>query len=254
MRWPRPIIGLLIVANILADLCFWLINPFGPQSRGPEWVGVIFLALVLSQASLLAVWVAIGRSSLPIRVLIAATGIAVLYMGLLPQRSPSDGDPIILLFVEQMAVIAIPLAILLAADFRLRLTDDLAATKVNSRKSPLQFSIFNILQWTAAAAIAVAVSTHLIIPSRAGLVVTLFAAAVGIPVPLLVWSALSTTTPSWKLVAAAAVAGSAGLALATWLPRDSTPVLSMCFVQFMFVGAALYVARLSGFRFARGTP
>ena len=85
MRRPQLIIGLLIAAMALLDACTWIGR--SGHSNFVEWPTMILPCLALSQASLTAVWIGIGRIKWVLRGVVGT-----LLLGAITAMLWQDGD------------------------------------------------------------------------------------------------------------------------------------------------------------------
>ncbi len=64
MRRPNLLIGSFLLTIILVDLT---VVAFRPEMHGPGWCGALLWGLYLSQVSLTAIWLGLGRPAAPLR-------------------------------------------------------------------------------------------------------------------------------------------------------------------------------------------
>ncbi len=151
MRGSRLLIGLLVLATVLVDFCVLAIaedRPFPHPSLILAW------ALQLSQVSLMAVWLALGRTTGPLR-LIGAVVVAAIWSWALA-RLPAAPQPAswAVLLAAQTVVVSVPL--LVGRWLGLGLVDGSSAPEAeDSAAEPkrLQFSIAYLLGWMTALAV-----------------------------------------------------------------------------------------------------
>jgi hypothetical protein len=68
MRRPQLLIGLFVLATILADV---VAVAFRPEMHEAGWSGALLWALYLSQVSLMAMWLGLGQTAAPLRIVAA---------------------------------------------------------------------------------------------------------------------------------------------------------------------------------------
>jgi hypothetical protein len=251
MKLPFPVIGLMVAASVLLDLCFWTA---AKQARWPAMNTVVFFALSFSQISLVAAWAAIGRTSIYIRVMVAALIITLL--GSAIAEIPSGPEKATAFWViTQTLCTMLPLACLRFAGFSLRcLRTNPGASK---RLKPWQLSIKDLLQITTAAAVLVSIAI-LAFPKNLDfdgfwLLIICVAAVFSISTPAFVFSLLTTGSMKIRLGAASLFAFVNSFIPSLLIGRGTQPAefLTMYFLTQAWVIATLVCIRLAGYRFSR---
>jgi hypothetical protein len=140
--------GLVLVHLLLYPLILWSVtetsdwDPLGWTATWPEFFRRVLFALAVSQAAVVALWIALGRRGTPWRVALAAVATALYLWCLI-------GTVIwVILTIQEMGLIV---ALLLCA----RLTG-LELTRLGQQSAPsprFQFSVRDVLAWTTALAV-----------------------------------------------------------------------------------------------------
>jgi hypothetical protein len=248
MRRPHLIIGLLVAAMALLDACTWIGRSGHPNFV--EWPTMILPCLALSQASLTAVWIGLGRSRWAVRGVVGT-----LLLGAIAAMFWQDGEPfkddITIIAIQSLLIIA-SLVVLRWSGFRLvNLPYDDDLVRSQAKPMPWQFSVANILQLTAAVAVVSAVLTQIVGWSSNLLLFLIFAAAFAVPVPVLAWAILTTGRLSLRIAIAVMVAGTAAGSWFFWWPWAAVSLAVFCISQFALISLALVAVRISGYRFVR---
>ena len=248
MRRPQLIIGLLVAALALLDACTWI----GRSGRSTfvEWPTMILPCLALSQVSLTAVWIGLGRSQWALR-----GAVGSLLLGALTAMFWQDGDS----FKDDLTVVALQSLMIVASLIVLRwcgfrvvnLSDADGFDRSPTKQKPWQFSLANILQLTAAVAVVTAVLTQIIGWSGNLLLLVIFAATFAVPVPVLAWAILAARSLGLRAAIAVAVAGIAAGSWLCWWPWEEASVAGFCIGQFVLISLALIAVRISRYRFVR---
>jgi hypothetical protein len=247
MRHPRRLIGLFLLATVLADLAALVavqIDTASPRKElwqcvlFPDWSqvggGSVFLALLFalyfSQVSLTAIWLALGRTAAPRRTAVACF---LLFGWVAAFAAPIELDDLpsalsVTLLVTAVAAVSVAFPLLAAKPLGLRLGTPAMASLP---RQPLQFSIAYLLGLTTATAVALSaissVAKYRWLPFHdEGTNYELIALGVGrgLVAPLALWAALGNRRLVVRLAALllAAVAAYEGLFLYDGL-YGSTP-------------------------------
>jgi hypothetical protein len=259
MRPTHVILLLLILAHLLLVLCFRLTldeDWYYTKSRpGIGWLD----ALVIAQVSLVAIWAAIGRTSILIRlpgamVLICGLAAIVLVPFQLVSLSLIFWANLIS-FIAQAAIIIVSLFTLRVCGFQL-FEPSPKGSEVSERAGRRwQFSVAQVLVLTGEIAILAAVALRIGKPEIEWELVwhmTKVMLQFAIPVPLLVWAILSPCNLGPRIgVATAATA----VVIAFWPIYWTTSHLTWksTIAQIAVLAVSLVVVRIAGYRFARPT-
>ena len=248
MRRPQLIIGLLVAAMALLDACSWIGH--SGHSNLVEWPTMILPCLALSQISLTAVWIGLGRSKWVLRGVVGTLLLGALTV-MLWQDGDSLKDEITIVAFQSLLIVAL-LAALRWSGFRLvNLSDEDGFDRSATKKNPWQFSLANLLQLTAAVAVVTAVLTQIVGWSLNVWLLLIFAATFAVPVPVLAWALLTARNLGMRMAIAVAVSGMAAGSWLFWWPWETVRVAGFCIGQFVLIGLALVAVRISGYRFVR---
>jgi hypothetical protein len=255
MRPSHVILLLLILAHLLLVLCFRLtFDPDWCYAKGPEhvcWLEVF----VTAQASLVAIWGAIGRSSILIRipgVLLAFCGLSTILL-FDAKEAQLLFQAWSIMFVVQALMEIIPLAGLRWFGFKFISPLDTVSAETKNAPRNWQFSVANMLFLTAGIAMLAAAWL------RAGAfrvdwgwvqLSAMIVARFALPVPLLVWALLSPRRVETRLTVAVIVAV-AIVAIWPMMWSNSRWMWAFTTAQFSVVALSLLVVRIAGYRFAR---
>jgi len=256
MKGSRLLIVLLLLATVLVD-CAVLVAA-GQRPSFPNPVLISVWALQISQVSLAAIWLGLGRKPAPLR-LVGAVAVAALWSWAL-STLPDAGN------VEQWAVLlmahtaAVSVPLLAVRSLGLQLVDVSAAKgaeKLPAGPQRLQFSIGYLLGWTTALAVImsilhyVAPHDHTSLKPLAELPVVPFVIGRAVMVPAAVWAALGTRW--WALrvlvlpVTSATAFGVILLAEPLFAGGAGYSVL-LCFLEAVLLVGSLCVFRVAGYR------
>ena len=263
----KLLVGLLLAAILAVDAAVWSMV-VGQQVflQWPDFRVKLWLALALSQIALVAIWAALGSSVVAMRIsaLVAA---AIGWTALLhwPRNPCLDGWFRIELpawtmrFLCQAFVICLPLGLARMWGLRLVGPGHLTAPAVPLRR--YQFSIANLLAWTAGVAVMLGLSrylfeftfrwaalTHGWIPWMLVGELCFGQAAIGLAV---LWVALGTGRRGWRAAALVGAFLSALLLHGPWTPlaTASLPDYSqLCLLEAALIFAPLWVFRIAGYR------
>ncbi|HWB10798.1 MAG TPA: hypothetical protein VG826_16330 [Pirellulales bacterium] len=241
----RGIIGLGVIVSALADAAAILC---GTGHNFPHPGVVIGYALLFAQASVGAIWLAIGSSALLLRILAHFVLLAVLYLGL-SRLHDNYGEWLWLLAAQTLAVVA-PLAVGRWCGLRLQVTS------LTADEQPWQFTLRHVFALTTIC--AVVLSLIRLMPRR-NLDSRLAEAAVigsGFALMALVaaWVAMGYGRWFFKLLALPIVTLLVGLllvALGGVRPSEDAWVMTLVFCQMLFLTGWLGVLRHCGFRLVR---
>ena len=256
MNQSRLLIGLLLAATLALD-CAVLANA-GTHELSPHPVLILAWTLQLSQTSLMAVWLAVGKTSVPWRLTAAVTAVGLWSCALttLPD-APAVAQRAVLLTLQTIAV-AVPL--LLMRPLGLSLID--AAAKADAGHSTfgrrrLQFSILTMIGWTTALAVILSTAKSMAPddPFTLGVgldvSVAVFLVGRGAVALAAAWAVLGRRWSSWR-IAVLPVAVVAAIALQP-LPRSSSAdgsryLAMLCLLEVLLLLGPLGVVRVAGFR------
>ncbi len=148
MRPSRFLIGLLIGTFALANISLWV----GSRETHAEVPFLLYLGVLLTQVSLLAAWMAVGRGKLVFQIIAGGIGIAAAWEFLPIQENRQNFG---LLLLGQSLIVFLVMMVARLAGYRLQSIQDVAAPSALERA--WQFSLTDILQATTLAAVLAAI-------------------------------------------------------------------------------------------------
>jgi hypothetical protein len=253
MRHHWKSIGLLLLTTVVID---GVIASIARERRDSAvFIWAAFIGLMLSQTSLAGIWMGLGRTPSPLRIL-GAIGVIIAWSFVFSERHPADINQLIVVLMLPFATIS---ACLLLARWRgLHCVDTFdPVSRVESDRSPWQFSISNLLAWTTVLAIILGVfkwlgllaslpDPHLkivdVVILGPGLVLVAVAA---------LWMALGARPPIRRtpaLVLAVAVSIGATCLIEPPQPRDFAVIAWFMILDAVFLVGLLLVFRRVGYR------
>ena len=263
MRYPQPLIWLLVVAMVSADAS--VLTVVGRGWLPPQWPHAslcLLFALVFSQVSLAAIWAGLGRQSIAWRV----TGgfLVVVAWSIALARELQADRPIELLstywsvlLTAQAVLTLVPLFALRKAGARLISTAAAeASVDSGSQFGPWQFSVADMLRWMTALAVilglAQSVAFYDLLPSgsRELAEIGTWAAANTLFALFTLWAVLGSGPPTARVLTLVVVA-SVTAGLLGWLAPDSekgTAAAILYALQAILLTASLGVVRVAGYR------
>lgn len=144
MKRPRVIVGILVIVHLLLAviaICYFEFR------QTVDWIRYPLFMLLPSQGSLIAIWTALGKRT-PCRVVLTGIGI-IICLRVFNCHPHSEG---IWMMTQFSAVQIVTLAVLLLV-FRLTGLQMEHTSHESGKPKPLQFSIGQIMIWTATVAI-----------------------------------------------------------------------------------------------------
>ena len=152
MRHHWKSIGLLLLTTVLIDGVIAIIVRGGSS---PDFSLSAFLALMLSQTSLAGIWMGLGRTPSPLRML-GAIGVIIAWGFVFNSRNGPSVEDVIIVLMIPFATISV--CLLLARWRGLHCVDTFdSVSRVESDRRPWQFSISSLLAWTTVLAIILGV-------------------------------------------------------------------------------------------------
>jgi len=269
-RWV--LIGLLILATVLVDLVVWSIvlsdsGPSPPPAALVEVARLVLPSLACAQVSLVAIWVALGGTSLPWR-LVGLIVVVASWVGLVAvARSAAAPEKFfetygtVFLLSDAIAVLG-PVAVARFAGVRLGTTTEILSTPDPlANRGRWQFSLGYLFSWLTAVAVTLGLLKwtidYQVVPSLLAQWDEMTVASVGSAAIALValWTALGTRRPALRIgllgvttVTAIAFYRLLG-GLHLWLPA-----VLICLVQVFWLLASLGVCRVAGYRIVFRSP
>jgi hypothetical protein len=146
----RPIAILLLTSAIIDGIIICFVDQQSLFRGSPDFFGIALLALMLSQTSLVSIWMAMGRAASSLRMLCAVGVILLLSCSPLFVSHNYHGRVVFLLGVG--GIVAISLLAARACGLRCVHDLDHESDEAGGRK-PWQFSIVQLLIWTTALAV-----------------------------------------------------------------------------------------------------
>jgi len=247
--WP---IGVFLLVSMLMDVV--LLRPRVER----ELLDPAVAALYVSQVALAAIWLAMGRSPLPLRIVLAF----LVWLAWVCVTSRIDRE--LWIMTGLMAgVVAVPLLALRPFGLRLlRVGENREWRDIASGPRRWQFSIGQMLGLTTAVAIVLGMMQFMRVPFFARtvtgcLVIVAFATGQGLLAWAALWAGLGSRRGVLRTVVVVVAAATAFLALATALggARGNKDFLANIFaLETVLLVASLWVFRLAGYRvvFRRG--
>lgn len=262
----RPLlIALLVAATVVFDVAlFWGLALDYLDDLGLPWPTlrkvVVFYALTISQANLLAAWVGLGRSPLPWRLAGATLAIALLAAPeavLNLRREGTVGVPatFAILLVHAIAVGAACWIVRLAGLTLVSGVDVAEVQAGREARRPFQFPLRRMFAWMTSIAAVLAVFRCVVhyagVPDLHGWWFELLVASVADAALALaaVWVVLGGWRPVWGTLALAAT--TAGAIAVNYRWADLTPLWDgalFCVLQVLWLAVSLAVVRVAGYR------
>ncbi|HEY2882762.1 MAG TPA: hypothetical protein VGJ15_10020 [Pirellulales bacterium] len=247
MRFLPRVVVLLIIASGLLDIFFWNANP---ASSWPDWITVWFVALIYSQISLLAAWLAVGRAWFMFRMLFSSLGFAFIYL-LIPGEN-FDVNGLVYLCFAQGLLVSLLMLVLRAIGFQISLRGP-ENSEPDSKSVQFQFSIVQILLVTTALAICTAIGVRLKLEEKILWEGAWLAVSFGAPAPFIFWAVLAESIRILRMIAVLVLLAGMAILLAMFWPEQFECVLlaAICGLQYALCIASLFVVRRAGYRFTR---
>jgi hypothetical protein len=258
MRHPRRLIGSFLAATVLVDLAMLAV---GPDLRGPSLSGAMAVGLCFSQISTAAIWLALGQTAIPLRIVLALLILIAWTANLLGMVVwHEDWREIMLLTGMLAGAVVAPLIALRPLGLRVsrRSFSNGAATALNGRQ-PLQFSIRYMLGLMTALAVVLGtlkwtVSFELLPLHR--LVepeLAILAAGRGLVAWAALWAALGNRWTAVRMIVfvAAIVASYGGLLLSSrsyYYDYDFWFFAWLFSLEALLLFSSLWVFRVAGYR------
>jgi len=252
-RWL--LLGIVVLAALAVDggTVYVLQQPI-PE---PEWLGIAIFAAVLGQASMLALWAALGGRPGPWRMTAAIGALAALAGGLYTRRALDGIGFLGYVALTQLAVASV----LLTAGrlWGLELRDAAAQNDATAElgRPWFQFPIRAIMSWTAAVAVLLAVFHYLPLEPFRDLFrewavgVAIFASSALVAVGTF-WIALGArwSTARYAVLLAATIGAIVWLYIAVQEDSALWQFVVFFLTQIVYIAASLWLVRLAGYRLA----
>ena len=119
MRRPQLLIGLFLLATLLVDLA---VVRLGPNLRASEISGIVLLALYFSQIALAAIWLGLGQTSFPLR-LVVVFFLLIAWNAVIFLRTGEGEDFYRLIVLTAMISMIVAIPLMAARLFGLRLAN-----------------------------------------------------------------------------------------------------------------------------------
>ena len=245
MRPSRFLIGLLIGTFALANISLWV----GSRETHAEVPFLLYLGVLLTQVSLLAAWMAVGRGKLVFQIIAGGIGIAAAWEFLPIQENRQNFG---LLLLGQSLIVFLVMMVARLAGYRLQSIQDVAVPSALERA--WQFSLTDILQATTLAAVLAAIIVRFTVTATIAWEGAWLAAAFALLAPPLILAILLTDRRlRWGLIAAGtAIFGTSSLLF--FVDADRAVVVALSVGQIGLIGLVLLIVRLAGYRLIRRTP
>jgi hypothetical protein len=238
----RRIIGLAVIVSALADVVAILCG----AGRGfPDPRLVVAYALLFAQASVGAIWLAIGSSVVRVRIVAHLALLAFLYVGLSALHD-NRGQWLQLLAIQTSAVTG-PLLVGRWYGLRLRVTSSAAA------EQPWQFTLKHVFVLTTVCAVVLGLARS--IPhwtlSNDLAEAALIGGGFALMALVAAWVAIGSGRWFFKLMALPVVTLLVGWLLAALEGGNTGGLMALVFCQMLFLVGWLGVLRRCGFRLVR---
>jgi hypothetical protein len=258
MRYRGLLIGLLILAVLLIDVVsMFAISPWFLEFAWPSYWLAVFLAFLFSQNGLLAVWVGLGCTALPWRIIIGFLGVLFFSSGFV-QYKRAWTEENLWLFGTQTILILVVLVTSRFAGWHLQVIGNVEISSYE-KSGRFQFTLWTILVWTTTLAVALGLLRSLALlgffrslPNLIDWDDTLFGMFQA-PLPLsALWAFTGRKWPVLRAIQLLLVLIIL-LGITVWIAGDSSrvPIAVMFTFETLFLAGALYVVRLEGFRLTR---
>jgi hypothetical protein len=237
------------------------------RTAPPEILQAAVAAFVSSEGSLVAIWIAFGSHSLPVRLAIAVPGAAMIFVPFFIEDRP-DAAAMFATALLLVVIVAIPLLLMRATGRRLiRFVTDDDAKDWQRDENPAQFTLRQMFGWTLAVAM-VAGLARLVAGTddfrhdmpRELLATGAVCLACGAMAYGAAWAALGRRNPAARLAGVAAIATLLGWAILMLLsipfgaPVEAVfMVMAWVVLDALMTGCALLLFRAVGFRLVRAS-
>src|SRR5262245_46386177 len=159
MRWPHPVIALLLVTSLLLDACAWVATNGRPW---PSPGGIFLLTMAASQTSLVAVWAVLGPGKWWSRIsVLAAVAAALAWFIQATNPPPEPRFAALFGLTFQGFLMAAGLSLVRFSGQHLRSPYQSEPNPKQTKARPWQFSVADLLQLTTAWAILLAVANRI---------------------------------------------------------------------------------------------
>ncbi len=262
IKHARLLALLLVSATFLVD-CVVLVM-LGPRIVDPDWDALFLFPLMLSQISLVAIWLVLGHATTPWRALGFATTIIFWSVAWATKtgRTGDHLDDVLLLDAILAFAVTLPLAIARILRVRIEFPGDTAASQSDNGLQPGQFSIATMLGWMTVLAITLGTLTWIVPreswswdkrPPTAAITLILYITSIA---STATWAALGMQPARFR-VGALALVVAIGMTIfisATNVPTsDILPVTGILCLPAILMFGSLYVFRIAGYRLRRVT-
>jgi hypothetical protein len=251
-----PIVAIYTLVSLFGGLIAGAI--FSARDEPPIVLGVGAIGFVLSQTSLLAVWIGFGNISLPLRLIVGIPLAGLAFMPILLNRATLIGFGAGYLAV---LVVACPLLLMrIVGHLLVNLSQRHDAVEPRSKRMSFQFTLREMFGWTLSAAMVAALARFVFDPmsreSRGAALSELMISggvciALGAVSCASVWASLGNGSPGIRLPIAVVLVAIIAALVCGLLGAGSEVVvvitLSSAMVPFL-AGAALLMLRSVGFR------
>ena len=256
MRTPRFLVMLLLLATVLVTgvALSWA----GQQEDFPHVSLMVVWALQLSQISLAAVWLGLGKGPFPLR--LGGTVIAVGLWSWLLSGLPKAGsvDQWAVLLAVQTVTVSVPLLVVRSLGLELSDPSSAAESDDDEDRSPrFQFSIAYLLGWMTTTAVVLS-TVQCIVPEGSlpldmvlNASLAIFLAGRALIALTAVWAALGTRGPAVVIVAPV-VAGAVSYGALRVAAPDFGGGTALCaalhLLEVLLLFGSLWVFRVAGYR------
>jgi hypothetical protein len=260
MRYRGSLVKFWLLAMLLLDLAAFAAMAVAPgnQRHWPNMYVIGLFALIFSQTGLMAVWIAMGRTFLPWRILggflwIVTWCMLMELLGAGPDTSYSLAWCSYL--VAQLVIVLVILGINSFAGWRIQVSDK-SEMPLPEQKPPFQFTLWDIFVWMTVLAIILGLIESLqfmrIMPSSKGMWISLLIGLFNSSLTLsTLWAVNGQKYPVFRAVQLFIVFG---IIMSTLLISGAIrkPSVFMMFTQeLLLLIGSFYVFRLEGFRLVR---
>jgi hypothetical protein len=268
MRWPHLLIGVLLLANVVVDAEF--LTPPASRALTASQLLIVGFAVYLSQVTLAGIWLAFGRTTAPLRILVTffvllgcAAGFTANFLGS-TSEIPFSFAMGIAVAVMGTTLTAVSLPLLTARLLGLRILPRGVVRPSPATRQRYQFSIRALLGLTTVVAVILGTLKSTVtcnsqtfeVATRESILMS--AAGCAAVAWLALWASMADRRTPLRLIvfAVAIVTASIGVLASDWefLFLGGWECAIVCLLMALLLLGSLWLFRLAGYRlvFRRG--
>ncbi|NUQ65875.1 MAG: hypothetical protein HUU20_25720 [Pirellulales bacterium] len=252
MKSRRFLLVLLVLSVASIDAAAWTAAWSGrPSGDWPAGAVVFLYSLAFSQTGAAAVWLALGRTSLPWR-LLAIVAVSVAWSFLMTTGRGGITAWNVALLAQSLGILA-ALSFLRAGEWRFELAAGGATPDVRAQ-APLQFSIGYLLSWTTSVAVMLGILQYtfgndaLPVDTRVWRDIGWLTVGQTALTAAALWAVFGFHRAGVRLVLLAAGTAVCLISLGLVSPGPGWANVALCLLQLAWLLGALAVVRVAGYR------